>query len=221
MKDDYLAAVAASLSVIAECLKSQQISDGLGFQESSGKTIVYCNPSDGKGWYTLGSLDSQGVREQVYQPSYIKGFVTDLKFVNQTRRNKDVVKMHLCLSCGSSGEFILESGSESCFTRSVLAIFAAVVNLEVLRSPLTIFSYLSESQESLFASITMADGSKPKLQWNNESDWRAIAAKAKRNIYLALGREKSVDPPQVPQQSGRTWSPPPISNPAYDDSIPF
>jgi hypothetical protein len=215
MNDELLRDIAASLKAIAASMSTD---DGLGFQRQE-VTVLYCNPGDdSKGWYTLTPPDGSGQRQRLHQPPSIKGCVKDLKFVTPEGRKRESTKLRFYLDCGCAGLFILEAGAETAFTRSLLSSLAAVEDVAKLQRPITIFSYVSD-RDALFTSITLEDGTKPRMDWTSDSDWRAIATTAKSNIYQATGRElpqeqeprSPVSPPPVRKRPGVTWSPSPLS----------
>lgn len=223
MNDELLLNIATSLQAIAAAMASQSADDGLGFQRQE-VAVVYCNPGSGKGWYTLGDADSQGERQQIHQPPTLKGYIKDLKFLDVARGGRDSAKLRVYLECGRAGLIILESGANSCFARSLLSSLAAVEDAIALQRPVTIFSYLNDNQDALFSSLTLEDGSKPKIPWTADSDWRDLSTRAKRAVYLATGREE--EPVEPGQDGGRSqptagrsrpwgvsFSPPPISRP--------
>ena len=84
--------------------------------------------------------------------------------------------------------FLLASGAEICFARSTLAALVAVESPALLLRSARIFSYLNDNGDALFASLTLADGSTPKIPWEANSAWRSIAALAKENLAISQGQ---------------------------------
>ena len=221
-----LASIAASLEAIATNMAG---GDGLGFQASAGATVVYCNAGEGGGgWYTLTPPPE---RQQVTQPPSIKGFIRDIKFLTPEGRKYDNEKCRIHLDCGKAGLYILEAGADTGFTKCLLSSLAAVENAADLRSPVNIFTWVTD-RDALMAALTLANGEKPRQPWDRDTDFTAIREAAIAKVYAASQRHLVETPAATPKGAttekrwGVTYSPGPMqSKPAPVaaglDDIPF
>ena len=75
----------------------------------------------------------------------------------------------------------LEAGSESTFTKGFLS---AISNLtpEQLRQPITIEAIPSEQKKTVLFCTVWMGGQRVRTQWDEQTDWRAIAKKAMANV---------------------------------------
>lgn len=222
-----LASIAASLEAIATNMAG---GDGLGFQASAGATVVYCNAGEGgAGWYTLTPPPE---REQITQPPSIKGYIRDIKLLTPEGRKYDKEKCRIHLDCGKAGLHILEAGADTGFTKCLLSSLAAVENATNLRSPITIFTWVTD-RDALMAAVTLANGDKPRQPWDRDTDFTAIKEAAIANVYRANGKEPPAPAPAATpggatteKKWGVTYSPgefksKPAPVAAGMDDIPF
>lgn len=150
----------------------------LGLLGTTPGTIrIYCNRDRCPGalWYTVEAgepvaLDAKAVR----------GHVRALRFEQVERRGKPTWKLYTLLDCGQSA-YELESGYESVFTRGLLA---AIASLEPgqLRQPLSIGVVAGDDESVLLCRVWQADNAPVFARWDEQTDWKAVAQQAIKNV---------------------------------------
>ena len=178
-----LGRVAVALEAIASCSIAKTVEEVVeGFQEDDEGT-VYCNITRGNhdGWYRL-----QGEAAITQQPVFC-GRITALEFNTVTRRNQEVSKLHLTMSAkGKLNKF--EAGATSLFTKAVLAAIATT-DARTLAFPMKLRTYIQKldtGDETLLVSVYDSNGNRINCDWDNGSDWRAIAIAAVENVKEAV-----------------------------------
>ena len=140
-------------------------------------------------------IDGRAIRRAETLPPEFWGYIIDIKFPKKERQGKDVVKFHLYMRGGHDTLFIFEAGTEAFFARAVMTVISTC-EIAALQRPLKLLSFVTETQsnnKTLSAVLYTSEGTKLHTSWTGSDDWRAIALKARENIWLAKGGQ--VPPP--------------------------
>jgi hypothetical protein len=152
----------------------------LGFGESPSGLAIFCNRANTETWYTL-TKDGQ---PQELTHSALTGYLQSLEFIQKEYKGKLTSKLRFKML--AHRPCTLEAGSESTFTKGFLSAIASLT-LEQLRDhPITIEAIPADDDKVLFCSVWL--GSEKIFQpWDEATNWRAIAIKAKENVARIYG----------------------------------
>ena len=151
----------------------------LGFGESPSGLAIFCNRANTNTWYTL-SQDSQPV--ELPYPA-LTGYLTSIEFVPKQFKGKTSHKLRFKIL--AHRPCTLEAGSESTFTKGFLSAISSLTP-EQLRSPITIEAIPADEETVLFCAI-WSGGQKVRTQWDEPTNWREVARKAKDNVAAIKG----------------------------------
>jgi hypothetical protein len=154
----------------------------LGFGESPRPKYIYCNRSQGGLWYSLAD-DANRTPQPISHPA-LTCLVDRLEFKQVERRGRETWKTHLHVR--SDRLYILESGYDSNFSRSLISALAVMTALQ-LQQPITIEAQAADTEEVLFCRV-YANGELVFAPWDEQTDWRKIARRAIANVDGAMGR---------------------------------
>lgn len=154
----------------------------LGFGESPRPKYIYCNRSQGGLWYSL--ADDANRTPQPIPHSALTCLVDRLEFKQVERRGRETWKTHLHVR--SDRLYILESGYDSNFSRSLISALAVMTALQ-LQQPITIEAQAADTEEVLFCRV-YANSELVFAPWDEQTDWRKIARRAIANVDGAMGR---------------------------------
>jgi len=189
-----LNSIAASLEAIASHLGTAPT---LGFVQPPKATWIYANRTQGDRWYwrtPTGAYD-------LCPTSAIAGVLTRLEFKEVTRRQQPVWKLWATLE--SDRTYIIESGRESVFTKSLLVAITTLTP-DQLKRPLTLDVYpADQNEESLFCSVYV-EGEKIYQKWGESPDWEHIAQTAMAVVDHAHGSTR----PAIAETSGESATAP-------------
>ena len=177
--DQVLKDIADSLKAIAQGIEKVP-EPPLGFIQPPKPVWIYANRNQTDSWYTL-NADRQAV---VCPSNALAGQITDLTFKEVTRRGKPVWKLHLTLKADRT--YVIEAGSDSCFSKSVLAALAKIPPAD-LKQAVTLEVYPADNGESLFSNLYV-QGQKVFAPWNQDTDWKLTAKAAVEAVALANGK---------------------------------
>ncbi|MEN9239189.1 MAG: hypothetical protein Q6J68_00365 [Thermostichales cyanobacterium SZTDM-1c_bins_54] len=142
----------------------------LGFGDPPTPVYVFCNRRNNCLWYTL---DDQGEPVPIVHKA-LTGYIQDLSFPKTERRGKEVWKLHLTVKADRT--YILESGYDTQFSKSVLAALATLTPA-AMQQPITIQPQPGEDESVLFARLWL--GQDPiKSEYNAQTDWKTVAQQA-------------------------------------------
>jgi hypothetical protein len=154
----------------------------LGFGESPRPKYIYCNRSQGGLWYSLAD-DANRTPQPIPHPA-LTCLVDRLEFKQVERRGRETWKTHLHVR--SDRPYILESGYDSNFSRSLISALAVMTALQ-LQQPITIEAQAADTEEVLFCRVYV-NNELVFAPWDEQTDWRKIARRAIANVDGAMGR---------------------------------
>lgn len=146
----------------------------LGFGESLSGLAIFCNRAKTNTWYTL-NPDSQP--EELPYPA-LTGYLTSIEFIKTEYKGEPKSKLRFKLM--AHRPCTLEAGSESTFTKGFLSAIASLTP-DHLRYPITIEAIPADEEKVLFCSVWLM-GQKVFQGWDEQTNWREIARKAKANV---------------------------------------
>lgn len=157
----------------------------LGFGESTMRPrYIYCNRSQTDClWYWLD--DDRKV--QPINASSLWCVVQALEFKEVERKGKPTWKLHLHVKADRS--YILESGFDSTFSKSLMSMLA-VADVEGLRKPVSIEVQAADSEEVIFCRLYV-NGESVYAPYDENTHWKTVANKAIANVRAASGIVKS------------------------------
>jgi hypothetical protein len=127
------------------------------------------NRHNGSLWYTLNNSEASAITQTA-----LTGYLKELKFEKCERRGKEVYK--LLITIHADRLYILESGHDTHFAKSVLAAIATLTPQQ-LYSPMTIQPQAGTDENVLFCRVWV--GSELVMaSYNEQSDWREISKQA-------------------------------------------
>ena len=151
----------------------------LGFGESLRTLYMYAHRANGnKLWFQL--IDSE---PHELRPS-LTGYLKAIEFPKVERRGKECCKLNITIS--AHRPVVIECGHDSTFGKGFLLAIASLTPAQ-LQQPITLEAQPGTQDESvLFCNLWL--GSKQVfLQWDDSTDWRAVAKQAMANVKAAQG----------------------------------
>jgi hypothetical protein len=141
----------------------------LGLHSEAGNCKIYCNRHNGYLWYTLNNSEVSAINQTA-----LTGYLKELKFEKCERRGKEVYKLLATIQADRT--YILESGHDTHFAKSILAAIATLTPQQ-LYSPMTIQPQAGTDENVLFCRVWV--GSELVMaSYNEESNWREISKQA-------------------------------------------
>ena len=141
----------------------------LGLHSEAGSSKIYCNRHNGYLWYTLNNSEASAITQTA-----LTGYLRELKFEKCERRGKEVHK--LLATIQADRMYILESGHDTHFTKSILAAIATLTPQQ-LYSPVTIQPQAGTDENVLFCRVWV-ESELVIASYNEESNWREISKQA-------------------------------------------
>lgn len=152
----------------------------LGLHDNAGTVKIFCNRSNGCNWYTFNNGTVNPVNSTA-----LTGYLKNLEFQKCTRRDKETWKLLTTIQADRT--YILESGYDSHFTKSLLSAIASLTPDQLL-TPVTISPKPGDDDVVLFARVWI--GSEYiKGEYSQDSDFREIAKRAIACVKAANGQE--------------------------------
>ena len=150
----------------------------LGLHSDAGSCKIYCNRHNGSLWYTLNNSEASAITQTA-----LTGYLKELKFEKCERRGKEVYK--LLITIQADRPYILESGHDTHFAKSVLAAMPAATRSgnatltpEQLYSPITLQPQPGTTDENVLFCRIWVDSELIKASYGEETDWREISKQA-------------------------------------------
>jgi len=182
MQDKYLELIAHHLSAIANSLaKPAQSEAKLGFGEAPRSSqYVFCNRAKGGVWYVLNEQN----QPQVIEHKSLTGYVRKIEFKQVERRKEETHKLHVTFEADKI--YTLESGSKAHFTKGFLMAIASMTPRQLAQPIMIVPQASTENAEVLFCNVWQ-NGKQVFSPYDDQTDWREIASKAKELIEKAQG----------------------------------
>ena len=147
----------------------------LGFGPSPSGMAIFCNRSKTDTWYTL---DQESQPVELPYPA-LTGYLQSIEFIKGEYKGKPKSKLRFKMM--AHRPCTLEAGSESTFTKGFLSAIARLTP-EQLRSPIIIEATPSEQEDKVLFCTVWMGGQKVRTEWDEKTDWREVARKAKANV---------------------------------------
>lgn len=167
----------AILSLISQQINQQTSNNNLGLRSDFGTLKIYCNRTNGCNWYTL---DSENNPIPI-QEKGLRGYLVDIKFEEVERRQKKCWK--LLTTINADRVYLLESGYETHFTKGLLAAIAVLAPTQ-LSEPIVVSPVPGSDETVLFCRVYQ-NNQPVKIEYSDNTDWRAIAKTAIANVKAA------------------------------------
>ncbi|WP_375510723.1 hypothetical protein [uncultured Nostoc sp.] len=150
----------------------------LGLHNEAGSCKIYCNRHNGSLWYTLNNSEASAITQTA-----LTGYLKELKFEKCERRGKEVYK--LLITIQADRPYILESGHETHFAKSVLAAMPAATRSgnatltpQQLYSPITLQPTPGTTDESVLFCRVWVGSELVMASYNEETNWREVSKQA-------------------------------------------
>ncbi|HYW18472.1 MAG TPA: hypothetical protein VE956_04015 [Nodularia sp. (in: cyanobacteria)] len=137
----------------------------LGLHSEAGSCKIYCNRQHGGLWYKL-----NGEPSDIPQTA-LTGYLKELRFENTERRKKESCK--LLITVQADRTYILESGYDTHFSKSILAAIATLTP-EQLYSPITLQPQPGTTDESVLFCRVWVGSELVMASYNEQTNWREI-----------------------------------------------
>lgn len=158
----------------------------LGLHSEAGSCKIYCNRHNGSLWYTLNNSEASAITQTA-----LTGYLKELKFEKCERRGKEVYK--LLITIQADRPYILESGHDTHFAKSVLAAMPAATRSgnatltpEQLYSPITLQPQPGTTDENVLFCRIWVGSELVMASYNEQTDWREISKQALAVTKAAL-----------------------------------
>ncbi|RAM48061.1 MAG: hypothetical protein C6Y22_29945 [Hapalosiphonaceae cyanobacterium JJU2] len=122
-------------------------------------------------WYSL-DKDSKPVP---IAHRALTGWITGLAFEKVTRRGKESHKLNATIRTDTT-VYTLSTGHDTCFAKSLMASLAIITDVQ-LRQPITLSVSPGDDESIVWCRLYAPDYVKAP-QWDDSTDWRAIAQAA-------------------------------------------
>ncbi|MBD2535900.1 hypothetical protein H6G97_43840 [Nostoc flagelliforme FACHB-838] len=142
----------------------------LGLHSEAGSCKIYCNRHNGSLWYTLNNSEASAITQTA-----LTGYLKELKFEKCERRGKEVYKLLITILADRT--YILESGHDTHFAKSVLAAIATLTPQQ-LYSPITLQPTPGTTDESVLFCRVWVGSELVMASYNEQSNWREISKQA-------------------------------------------
>jgi hypothetical protein len=141
----------------------------LGLHSEAGSSKIYCNRQHGGLWYTLNGEPS------LVTATALTGYLKELRFENTERRKKETCK--LLITVQADRTYILESGYDTHFSKSILAAIATLTPQQ-LYSPITLQPQPGTTDESVLFCRVWVGSELIMASYNEQTDWRVTSQQA-------------------------------------------
>ncbi|WP_375491612.1 hypothetical protein [uncultured Nostoc sp.] len=143
----------------------------LGLHSEAGSCKIYCNRHNGSLWYTLNNSEVSAITQTA-----LTGYLKELKFEKCERRGKEVYK--LLITIQADRPYILESGHDTHFAKSVLAAIAY--------SPITLQPTPGTTDENVLFCRVWVGSELVMASYNEQTEWREVSKQALAVTKAAL-----------------------------------
>ncbi|AUB35434.1 hypothetical protein COO91_01314 [Nostoc flagelliforme CCNUN1] len=150
----------------------------LGLHSEAGSCKIYCNRHNGSLWYTLNNSEASAITQTA-----LTGYLKELKFEKCERRGKEVYK--LLITIQADRPYILESGHDTHFAKSVLAAIATLTPQQ-LYSPITLQPQPGTTDENVLFCRVWVESELVIASYNEETNWREVSKQALAVTKAAL-----------------------------------
>lgn len=147
----------------------------LGFGESPSRMAIFCNRANTDTWYTL-DKDDQPV--ELSLPA-LTGYLQSLEFIQREYKGKTTCKLRFKML--AHRPCTLEAGAESVFAKGFLSAISTLTPEQLREHPITIEAIPADDDKVLFCNVWLG-AQKASQKWDEQTEWRAIAKKAKANV---------------------------------------
>ncbi|MCC5670565.1 hypothetical protein LC653_44045 [Nostoc sp. CHAB 5784] len=131
---------------------------------------IYCNRHNGSLWYTLNNSEASAITQTA-----LTGYLRELKFEKCERRGKEVYK--LLITIQADRPYILESGHDTHFAKSVLAAIATLTPQQ-LYSPITLQPQAGTTDENVLFCRVWVESELVMASYNEQTEWREVSKQA-------------------------------------------
>ena len=114
----------------------------------------------------------------------LTGYLTSIEFIKGEYKGKPKSKLRFKMM--AHRPCTLEAGSESTFTKGFLSAIASLTP-DQLRSPIIIEATPSDQEEKVLFCTVWSGGQKVRTQWDEQTNWKAVARRAKDNVAAIKG----------------------------------
>lgn len=142
----------------------------LGLHNEAGSCKIFCNRHNGSLWYTLSNNEVTAIASTA-----LTGYLRELKFEKCERRSKEVYKLLATIQADRT--YILESGHDTHFTKSILAAIATLTPQQ-LYSPITLQPTPGTTDENVLFCRVWVESELVMASYNEETNWREISKQA-------------------------------------------
>ena len=150
----------------------------LGLHNEAGSCKIYCNRHNGSLWYTLNNSEASAITQTA-----LTGYLKELKFEKCERRGKEVYK--LLITIQADRPYILESGHDTHFAKSVLAAMPAATRSgnatltpQQLYSPITLQPQAGTTDENVLFCRVWVESELVMASYNEQTEWREVSKQA-------------------------------------------
>ncbi|MBD2533480.1 hypothetical protein H6G97_29540 [Nostoc flagelliforme FACHB-838] len=158
----------------------------LGLHSEAGNCKIYCNRHNGSLWYTLSNNEVTPIASTA-----LTGYLRELKFEKCERRSKEVYKLLATIQADRT--YILESGHDTHFTKSILAAMPAATRSgnatltpQQLYSPITLQPTPGTTDENVLFCRVWVESELVMASYNEETNWREVSKQALAVTKAAL-----------------------------------
>lgn len=141
----------------------------LGLHSEAGSCKIYCNRHNKSLWYTLSNDEPIEITQTA-----LTGYLRELKFEKSQRNGEE--KCKLLISIQADRLYILETGYDTHFSKSILAA-VALLTPQQLYSPVTIQPQAGDKGTVLFCRV-WAGSELILASYNEQTNWREISKQA-------------------------------------------
>ncbi|MEH2458287.1 hypothetical protein [Nostoc sp.] len=141
----------------------------LGLHDDVGTCKIYCNRRYGCLWYRWDQDQAVAITNTA-----LTGYLKDLRFEKCKRRDKETPKLLITIQADKT--YILESGYDTHFSKSLLAAVALLRSDQILL-PLTLQPQAGNDESVLFCRVWVGQ-ELVVAPYNDQTNWREIAKRA-------------------------------------------
>jgi hypothetical protein len=187
----------------------QQQRSPLGFGASPTPKYIYANiQPDGTLWYHWNHAEN---KPEPIRDDCLTCKVLAVKIKSKEFKGKE--KPKLLVSVMGDRPYIIETGIETVFAKSLLTVLAQTP-ATTLKRPISITVQAGDSEKVLFCRVYDADGAKLMVNpYGENEDWGAVIAAAISNVEAAAGKQSIPDTEKVtprPAAPDLVLTPPPV-----------
>jgi hypothetical protein len=187
----------------------QQQRSPLGFGASPTPKYIYANiQPDGALWYHWNHAEN---KPEPIRDDCLTCKVLAVKIKSKEFKGKE--KPKLLVSVMGDRPYIIETGIETVFAKSLLTVLAQTP-AATLKRPISITVQAGDSEKVLFCRVYDADGAKLMVNpYREDEDWGSVIAAAIDNVEAAAGKQSIPDTEKVTPRSADpdlVLTPPPV-----------